>query len=53
MTKNGKPKNDDEEQSKRFIETAKKLATEKDGKAFEKAVNSVVKNKGETKNQAD
>ena len=45
MTKNTRPKKDDPEQSKRFVETAKKVKAEKGGKAFEKAMATIAKDK--------
>jgi hypothetical protein len=37
-----KPKSDDEEQSKRFIETAKKLEADESPEAFERAFKKIV-----------
>lgn len=36
-----KPKPDDKEQSKRFVETARKLEVDESGKAFEKALKNI------------
>jgi hypothetical protein len=41
MAKNPKPKADDPEQSKRFIETAKELGTDEDPNAFDRAFKAV------------
>jgi hypothetical protein len=45
MAKKPKPKPDDSEQSKRFIETAKELETDEDPKAFERAFQRVATRK--------
>ena len=37
-----KPTQDDPEQSKRFVETAKELDTDKSGAAFDKAINGLL-----------
>ena len=43
MTKKDTVKKDDEEQSRRFIETAKILRADKAGKQFEDAINRVAR----------
>ena len=43
MAKKQWPKQDNKEQSKRFVETAKKLEADESGKSFEKALGVVVK----------
>jgi hypothetical protein len=40
-----KPEEDDKEQSRRFVETAKQLETDKSGRPFHKAVNSIAQKK--------
>jgi hypothetical protein len=46
-TKQSKPKPDDKEQSKRFVETARELEVDESGKAFKRAVEVVVPPKRE------
>lgn len=43
-----KPEPDDKEQSKRFVETARALEAEQNGKSFERAVKTIVPAKQET-----
>ena len=40
-------KKDDKEQSRRFVETAKRLESDESGKSFEKAIKSFVKDKNQ------
>lgn len=45
MAKKLKPAADDKEQSLRFVETAKALGVDENGKAFERVIKSVVQPK--------
>lgn len=49
MAKKPKPRPDDDEQSQRFVETAKQLGADESGKSFEQAVSAITKNKPVTK----
>lgn len=42
VPRNPKPKSDDEKQSQRFVETARKLESDESGKEFERAFVTVV-----------
>lgn len=47
MTKKSKPQPNDDEQSKRFIETAKELASDESGKEFERVFGVIIPPKKE------
>ncbi|HZR03976.1 MAG TPA: hypothetical protein VFA81_12490 [Burkholderiales bacterium] len=51
MQRKPKPKPDDKEQSRRFVETAKELEANKNKEAFERALDAVVRPQKETKTQ--
>lgn len=45
VAKKPKPKPDDEEQSRRFVETARELVADESGKAFDRAISSITSSK--------
>lgn len=45
MPKKAKPKPDDEEQSRRFLEVARELGADESGKKFRKSVAAIMKKK--------
>lgn len=42
MEKKPKPEPDDKEQSQRFVETAKNLGVDENGKSFEESLRSII-----------
>lgn len=42
-----KPKKDDPEQSKRFVETARELGVDESGKSFDKTMDNILEKKKE------